>query len=83
LELSSSLLAIGLAITVIGVVMVYVSLRAGPGEARSGGAVVLFVGPVPIVLSGGRRWVLVAFAATAIIILVMVVRSAQPGLVGW
>lgn len=83
MELSSSLLVVGLAITVIGVVMVYVSLRAGPGEARSGGAAVLFVGPVPIVLSGGRRWVLVAFAATAIIILVMVVRSAQPGLVGW
>jgi uncharacterized membrane protein len=56
---------------------------AGAGVSRMGGAAVLFIGPVPIVLSGGRRWVLVAFAATAIIILVMVVRSAQPGLVGW
>lgn len=83
MELSSILLAVGLAMTFIGIVMVYVSLRAGPSEARSGGAAVLFVGPIPIVLSGGRRWVLVAFAASAIIILAMMVWSAQPNLVGW
>jgi len=83
LELSSGFLAVGLAMTVIGVVMVYMSLRAGPGEAQSRGAAVLFIGPIPVVLSGGRRLVLVAFAASAVLILLMVVRSIQPSLVGW
>jgi len=83
LELSSGFLAVGLAMTVIGIVMVYMSLRAGPSEAQSGGAAVLFIGPIPIIMSGGRKWVLVAFAAAAIIILVMIAQSAGLSLVGW
>ena len=83
MELSSGFLAVGLAMTVIGIVMVYMSLRAGPSEAQSGGAAVLFIGPIPVVMSGGRKWVLVAFAAAAVIILVMMVQSAGPSLLGW
>jgi len=83
MDASSGFLAIGAVMVVAGAIMVYMSLRAGPSEAKSGGAAVIFIGPIPIVLGGSRKWVVAALGAAAVILLVMVIRSAQPGLIGW
>ena len=83
MDASSGFLAIGAVMVVAGAIMVYMSLRAGPSEAKSGGAAVIFIGPIPIVLGGSRKWVVAALGAAAVILLVMVIRSAQPDLIGW
>jgi len=83
MDASSGFLAIGAVMVVAGAIMVYMSLRAGPSEAKSGGAAVIFIGPIPIVLGGSRKWVVAALGAAAVILLVMVIRSAQPELIGW
>ena len=83
MDVSSGFLAVGAVMVVAGAIMVYMSLRAGPSEVKSGGAAVIFIGPIPIVLGGIRRWVLTALGAAAVILLVMVMRSAQPELIGW
>ena len=83
MDASSGFLAVGAVMVVAGAIMVYMSLRAGPSEAKSGGAAVIFIGPIPIVLGGSRKWVVAALGAAAVILLVMVIRSAQPELIGW
>ena len=83
MDASSGFLVVGAVMVVAGAIMVYMSLRAGPSEAKSGGAAVIFIGPIPIVLGGSRKWVVAALGAAAVILLVMVIRSAQPGLIGW
>lgn len=83
MDVSSGFLAVGAMMVVAGAIMVYMSLRAGPSEAKSGGAAVIFIGPIPIVLGGSRKWVVAALGAAAVILLVMVIRSAQPELIGW
>lgn len=83
MDVSSGFLAVGAVMVIAGAIMVYMSLRAGPSEVQSGGAAVIFVGPIPLVVGGSRKWVLTALGAAAVILLVMVMRSAQPELVGW
>jgi len=83
MDASSGFLVVGAVMVVAGAIMVYMSLRAGPSEAKSGGAAVIFIGPIPIVLGGSRKWVVAALGAAAVILLVMVIRSAQPELIGW
>ena len=83
MDVSSGFLAVGAVLVIAGAIMVYMSLRAGPSEAKSGGAAVIFIGPIPIVLGGSRKWVVAALGAAAVILLVMVIRSAQPELIGW
>jgi uncharacterized membrane protein len=83
MDVSSGFLAVGAVMVVAGAIMVYMSLRAGPSEVRSGGAAVIFIGPIPIVVGGSRKWVVAALGAAAVILLAMVMRSAQPDLIGW
>jgi uncharacterized membrane protein len=83
MDVSSGFLAVGAVMVVAGAIMVYMSLRAGPSEVRSGGAAVIFIGPIPIVVGGSRKWVVAALGAAAVILLVMIMRSAQPDLIGW
>jgi uncharacterized membrane protein len=83
MDVSSGFLVVGAAMAIAGAIMVYMSLRAGPSEVQSGGAAVIFIGPIPIVVGGSRKWVLTALGAAAVILLVMIVSSAQPELIGW
>jgi uncharacterized membrane protein len=83
MDVSSGFLAVGAVMVVAGAIMVYMSLRAGPSEGKSGGTAVIFIGPIPIVLGGSRRWVVAAIGAAAVILLVMVMRLPQPDLIGW
>jgi len=83
MDVSSGFLVVGVAMAIAGAIMVYMSLRAGPSEAQSVGAAVIFIGPIPIVVGGSRKWVLTALGAAAVILLVMIMSSAQPELIGW
>jgi uncharacterized membrane protein len=83
MDASSGFLAVGAVMVVAGAIMVYMSLRAGPSETKSGEAAVIFIGPIPIVVGGSGKWVVAALGAAAVILLVMVIRSTQPELIGW
>jgi uncharacterized membrane protein len=83
MDASGGLLALGLILTAAGVIMVYLSLRAGPSEAESRGVGVIFIGPIPLVIGGSGKWVLAALCAAAVIIAVMIAGAAEPNLIGW
>lgn len=83
MDVSSGFLVVGVAMAIAGAIMVYMSLRAGPSEVQSVGAAVIFIGPIPIVVGGSRKWVLTALGAAAVILLVMIMSSVQPELIGW
>ena len=80
---SGGLLALGLIMTIAGAVMVYLSLRARPSEVQSKGMGVIFIGPIPLVIGGSRKWVLAALGVAAVIMVVMIARAAEPNLIGW
>jgi uncharacterized membrane protein len=80
---SGGLLALGLIMTIAGAVMVYLSLRARPSEVQSKGVGVIFIGPIPLVIGGSRKWVLAALGVAAVIMVVMIARAAEPNLIGW
>jgi uncharacterized membrane protein len=81
MEVSSVLLFAGVALTLLGVYLVYLSLRAGPGELNAEAVGVIFIGPIPIIVGGGRKWIIAALAVIAVIMLYMA--SRQTDLIGW
>lgn len=83
MEVSSGLLFAGLALTLLGVYLVYLSLRAGPGEVDAAAVGVVFIGPIPLIVGGGRKWIIAALVVTAMIMLYMVSKQIKPDLIGW
>ena len=80
---SGGLLYLGLAMTIVGAYMVYLCLRARPGELQAKGMGIIFIGPIPIVLGGSRKWIVAALGVTALVIFFMWTRSLNPSLIGW
>ncbi len=80
---SYGFLGLGLAMALVGAAMVYVSLRARPGEVRSRGVGVIFFGPIPIVISGGGRWVIIVMILSVLVVMMMAAGSMQTNLIGW
>ena len=80
---SSGLVFIGALMTIVGVYMVYLSLRASPNEMESKHMGVIFVGPIPLVFAGTRKWIITAVCVAAVVMLFMVTRSISPDLIGW
>ena len=83
MEVSSGLLFVGVALTLLGAFLVYLSLRAGPREVDAKAVGVIFIGPSPIILGGGRKWIIAALGVTAIIMLYMISKQIRPDLIGW
>jgi len=83
MEVSSGFLFAGVAIIAVGVYLVYLSLRAGPGEADSEAVGVILIGPIPIIVGGGRKWIIAALAVIAVIMLYMVSKQISSDLIGW
>jgi uncharacterized membrane protein len=83
MEASSGFLFAGVALVAVGVYLVYLSLRAGPGEADSEAVGVILIGPVPIIVGGGRKWIIAALAVIAVIMLYMVSKQISSNLIGW
>ncbi len=73
----------GLAMTFIGAYIVFLSLKARPNEVETRGMGVIFIGPIPIVIGGNRKWIVVALGITAIIIIFMLTKTMSSDLIGW
>jgi uncharacterized membrane protein len=83
MDITGGFLALGLTLVLIGVAMVYFSLRAKPSELQSKGVGVIFIGPIPLVIGGSGKWVIAALGVAAVIMMIMIVRAADPNLIGW
>lgn len=82
MEISSGFLIIGLLMTLAGAILIYKSLRASPHELSGENDGVRFIGPIPIVVNGGRKWILAALMISSVLIVYLVVKSVYPGILG-
>ena len=85
MSVSTALLGLGLTMTGLGTVMLLLSFskRGKRENSLNEAAGVIFIGPIPIVLAGRGKWVLVGIAAAVVIILLMAAVIAQPDIIGW
>jgi len=77
LTVSAPLFGLGVALTALGAVMVLLSFKID-GDIEEGSTAILFIGPIPLVLSGRNRWLLVSVAVVSCLLVSLLVS----GLVG-
>jgi len=82
MEISSGFLIVGLLMALVGAILIYKSLRASPSEVTEENDGVRYIGPIPIMVNGERKWILVALIITSVIILYLVTKSVYPELLG-
>ena len=82
MEIASGFLIIGLLMTLAGAILIYKSLRADPNELSEENDGVRYIGPIPIVVNGGRKWILAALVISSILILYLVVKTVYPDILG-
>ena len=82
MEISSGFLVIGLLMTLAGAILIYVSLRAGPSELKGDNDGIRIVGGIPIIVNGGRRWILAALIISSLLILYLITKSSYPNILG-
>lgn len=82
MEISSGFLVIGLLMTLAGAILIYMSLRAGPGELKGDNDGIRVVWGIPIIVNGGRRWILAALIISSILILYLITKSSYPNILG-
>jgi uncharacterized protein (TIGR00304 family) len=84
LGISAPLFGLGFAMTLVGALLLFMSFRPreddGRVEYRSAG--IIFIGPIPIVLGGRGKWMLIGIAAAVVIAFLVVLTMAQPGSLG-
>lgn len=83
MDLSYGFVGLGLMMVLIGVILVYMSLKSGSGEVKKGGVGVIFIGPISIVMSSDIRWFLILLVISTAIIMLMVSGLMGSNLVGW
>ena len=83
MDLTGGLLIIGLLMTLIGVLMVYISLQPNRKEIETKGMGIIFIGPIPIIIKGGRKWIVTALCIAGLILIFMYSVSQNPDLIGW
>jgi uncharacterized membrane protein len=78
----SGFLLVGGLITLAGAFIIYLSLRAGPHEvSRKKG--VFYLGPIPIMVTGVRKWIITALGVTSIILVWLVSSTLNLSIIGW
>lgn len=82
MEIASAFLLIGLLMTLTGAILIYKSLRASPNEISEENGGVRYIGPIPIVVNGGRKWILAALMITSVLIVYLVIKSVYPDILG-
>jgi uncharacterized membrane protein len=83
MDLTVGLLIIGFLLTIIGAMMVYISLQPNRKEIETKGMGVIFIGPIPIIIKGGRKWIIAALGIAGIILILMFTTSQNPNIIGW
>jgi uncharacterized membrane protein len=79
---SSGFVFIGLLMVLVGVIFIYLSIRATPSEINGEKDRIRYIGPLPIVVEGERKWILLALLVTTFIILYLVTKPMYLGLRG-
>jgi uncharacterized membrane protein len=82
MEISSGFLLVGLVMTLAGTILIYLSLRADLQELHGDSDGVWYIGFIPIVVNGGRKWILTALLITAVIFSYLVVKTTYPSIFG-
>jgi uncharacterized membrane protein len=81
MAVSAPVLGLGLAMMGLGVFLVLLSAwprnERAVIERRSVG--VIFIGPIPIVLGGGRKWIFTAILGASIVAMLLAVALIGPG----
>lgn len=81
----SSLIILGVALTVIGTVMLLLSFRPDErkGKSEHRGLGVIFIGPIPLIFGGGRKAFMVFLALASLIAILLLAASTSPSVIGW
>jgi uncharacterized membrane protein len=77
---SNECLIIGSLVTIIGTLLIYKSLRAHPIYFKPRGVGIIFLGPIPIVFTGSRKWIITALG---IIIVFLLILNWRHTLISW
>ena len=64
MNLPNTFIITGLLISVLGVLMVLLSLKASPDEVEHNTGGIIFIGPIPIILGGNRKWITMVLLTT-------------------
>jgi uncharacterized membrane protein len=79
---TSGFLIVGLLMVLAGAVLIYMSLKASPKELAEDSEGVVYIGPLPIVVKDGRKWILAALIITAVLIAYLATKTYYPDLLG-
>jgi len=82
MEISSGFLVVGLLMTLAGAILIYISLRADPGELKEGNDGVRYIGGIPIIVNGGRKWILAALIISSLLIMYLVTKLSYQNILG-
>lgn len=85
MNVSATLLGLGLVMTVLGALMIVLSMKSRGNERKheSSSMGVIFLGPIPIVFGGRGRWILIGVAAVILMVFLFTVNVYQPDLLRW
>lgn len=82
MDVSSGLLIIGLLMALAGAILIYKSLRASPREMAEDNGEIKYIGSVPIMIDGNRKWILVALMISTVLIVYLATKSFYPDIFG-
>ena len=80
MEFTDGFIVAGLLMTLAGVILIYQSIKASPSEAKSQSKDVFFIGPLPIIVKGSRKWIVAAIGVTSVVLIWLASSSLD---VGW
>ena len=83
MEITSGFLVVGLVTAIAGAILIYQIVKASPSEARSQAKGVFFIGPIPIIIEGSRKWIVAALGVASIVLVWLASRSLSSGFIGW
>ncbi len=82
MEISSGFLIVGLLMTLAGAILIYISLRADPNDLSEENDGIRYIWGIPIIVNGGRKWILAALMISSLLILYLITKSSYPNILG-
>ena len=67
-------------IILAGAILIYQSIKASPSEAKSNAKGVHFIGPLPIMFEGSRKWIIAAIGVASVVLVYLATSSLN---IGW
>lgn len=68
--------------TLAGAILIYMSLKAEPNELSDEKGGIRYIGPIPIVINGERKWIVAALIISGVLIVYLVTKSYYPDILG-